>query len=614
MLWAVVFFRFIIPFTIQMPVGAVPVAPQPIPQSIISSETPSIQGGVAVVDNIYYSAIDETVIPVGNASEVTTIQRALGVGSIIWFAGFIALLLYTVISYLRLKKKVNTAILVNDNIYETDLIKTPFVLGFIHPKIYVPVGLDAQESKYIIQHEQIHIKRRDNLIKPLAFIVTAVHWFNPLAWMAYMLMARDMELSADEHVMKQSDTDIRNAYSNSLLTLSVKKNGLLNHLAFGETGVSARIKNVLKYKKSTFWISSVAVVIVVATSVLLLGSTSGSTSNAELGDVAFNHTDSDYTLMVYIDDSYSVNDAMAMRDQIEAIPNVTSAVFVSRQQAMDGFMSRHEDEPRFDEIDATWFRNRYTVYIRDTALKEQTISDLQSVKGVYRITANLMMYDFNGDSNASDEQRRTIESNLNYYVVGAAMVEDEIVSTHTDELTIQEGLDDIESLLNNLETFVELHEFIDAAANKIQDRINAVTSEIVSGSGQFVWPVPGNELVTSLFGSRMHPVYRIMVEHTGIDISARLGVIVVAADNGTVIFSEFNPVYGNYIVICHGEINGQRVTTLYAHLSTLYVNEGDVIERGQLIGYIGMTGITTGPHLHFEVSVGGVRADPLDHL
>jgi len=153
-----------------------------------------------------------------------------------------------------------TAIRVHDNIYETDLIKTPFVLGFLHTKIYIPTGLGEKEMEYVIEHEQTHIKRLEYLIKPVAFLVAFAHWFNPIVWVSYALMARDMELSADESVMKRYDFDIRGSYSNSLLALSAKKSGLLSPLAFGETGVKERVKNVLHYKKPAFWVSVVAAV------------------------------------------------------------------------------------------------------------------------------------------------------------------------------------------------------------------------------------------------------------------------------------------------------------------------------------------------------------------
>jgi len=269
-LWAVVFFRLICPFTIQLPVSAIPVLPQTIPYDIVYSESPAIQSGVPAVDYAVNNAIERSLPPSSPAESVNPVQVALEIGAYLWTMCVLALLLYGIISYLRLKRRVTTAIRVHDNIYETDLIKTPFVLGFIHAKIYVPTGLSANEIEYVIEHERTHIRRLDYLIKPLAFLATSVYWFNPIIWFSYALMVKDMELSADESVMKHYDFDIRGDYANSLLALSVKKSGLLSPLAFGETGVKERVKNVLNYKKPAFWVSVTAIVIVAAVSTSLI--------------------------------------------------------------------------------------------------------------------------------------------------------------------------------------------------------------------------------------------------------------------------------------------------------------------------------------------------------
>lgn len=271
-LWAVVFIRLIYPLTIKVPVGFNPAPQQAIPQNIVYSENPSIYSGITNIDTAINSTIESSLPPVNVTSSVNPIQIVLELGSYIWLLGILAMLCYTTVSYLRISGKVKTAILVKDNVLETDLIKTPFVLGFFRPKIYIPIGLSDNELEYILMHEKTHIKRFDYLIKPFAFLITVIHWFNPIVWISYVLMARDMELSADESVMKQSGNNIRWAYANSLLTLSVKGAGIVSPLAFGETGVKARIKNALKYRKPTLWVSIGAFVIVCTMSFVLLTS------------------------------------------------------------------------------------------------------------------------------------------------------------------------------------------------------------------------------------------------------------------------------------------------------------------------------------------------------
>jgi len=167
-----------------------------------------------------------------------------------------------VVSYFKLKTKLTTATLVNDNIFETDQINTPFVLGITKQKIFIPVNMSENELKYILKHEQTHIKRYDYIIKLIAFTALMIHWFNPLMWISYFLMSKDMEMSCDESVMKSTNEDIRLDYSNTLLALSVKQSRSLILLAFGESNAKSRIKNILNYRKPSFWILAVSVVIV----------------------------------------------------------------------------------------------------------------------------------------------------------------------------------------------------------------------------------------------------------------------------------------------------------------------------------------------------------------
>jgi bla regulator protein BlaR1 len=192
------------------------------------------------------------------------------IAAVIWLLGIAVILCYSIVSYFRLKIRLSTATLFKDNIFETDRIKTPFVLGFIRPKIFIPTGLAQKELDYILKHEQVHIKRKDYIIKPMAFLAVVLHWFNPLIWLCYFLMSKDMEMSCDESVIKQSREDIRASYSHSLLSLSAKQSGFLIPLAFGESNIKSRIKNVLNYKRPVFLGVFIAVILVLAVSVVLV--------------------------------------------------------------------------------------------------------------------------------------------------------------------------------------------------------------------------------------------------------------------------------------------------------------------------------------------------------
>jgi len=259
-LWGVVLFRLMFPFSIESAFSLMPTSTNIIPQDIISAQNSGIQLADTPINMTIYSPMPI----VGQGNETNLVISAIQIASYVWLAGFIVLLVYAVLGHVRLKRRVRFATLVQDNIFESDKIKTPFVFGFIRPKIYFPTMIDPTKHDYILKHEQVHIKRCDYLIKPFAYIVFALHWLNPLMWVAYFLMSRDMEMSCDEAVLKKTDRDIRRNYSTSLLSLSTKRASLLNPIAFsiGEGNVKDRIANVLKFKKTASWVTALSVIVV----------------------------------------------------------------------------------------------------------------------------------------------------------------------------------------------------------------------------------------------------------------------------------------------------------------------------------------------------------------
>ncbi len=216
------------------------------------------------------------------------LQITLSIATLVWILGVAALVLYAVISYIRLKRRVYDATLVQGNIYSTDKIQTAFVLGFIRPKIYIPTSIGGAQLSHILKHEQVHVRRRDYLIKPLAFLVLAVHWFNPVVWACYFLLSKDMETSCDEAVLRKSSDDIRRDYSACLVNLYTRKPRLLSPLAFGEgsyRNMKSRINNVLKFKKPSRW-TVIACLLLVA--VLLVGCTTNPPKPLVPEDLAVN--------------------------------------------------------------------------------------------------------------------------------------------------------------------------------------------------------------------------------------------------------------------------------------------------------------------------------------
>ncbi|MDD4729787.1 MAG: M56 family metallopeptidase [Dysgonamonadaceae bacterium] len=274
-LWGVVAFRLIIPFSFESMFSLMPrnTNAVPIPHDIIYQQSPQISSGIEVVDSFVNQSLPAPTV----GASVTPLQIYTEIAAYIWVIGIIALLVYSLVSILILKRQLKNAQLIEQNIFEAKNLKTPFVLGLIRPKIYLPVGLNIEERNYILLHEQTHIHRKDHIIKILAFLVLSIHWFNPLVWIAFMLMSTDMELSCDERVLKEMNEQIKKPYANSLLSFATGRyilNG--SPLAFGEGNVRGRIKNVLNYKKPRFWVVLVSVIVLVGAGIALISNPAGS--------------------------------------------------------------------------------------------------------------------------------------------------------------------------------------------------------------------------------------------------------------------------------------------------------------------------------------------------
>lgn len=270
-LWSVVAFRLIIPFSFENKFSLMPrnTNAVPIPHDIIYQQNPRIDSGIEAVDSYVSKSLP---VPASTAgASVNPLQIYTKIGSYIWVLGIIALLVYSIVSILILKRQLKSAQLIEKNIFEADNMKTPFILGLIKPRIYLPVGLNTEERSYILHHEQTHIHRKDHIIKMLAFLIVSMHWFNPLVWIAFILMSADMELSCDEKVLKETAENIKKPYANSLLSFAATRH-ILNGspLAFGEGNIKGRIKNVLNYKSPKVWIIVISIIIVISVGIGLI--------------------------------------------------------------------------------------------------------------------------------------------------------------------------------------------------------------------------------------------------------------------------------------------------------------------------------------------------------
>lgn len=259
-LWAVVLFRLVCPFSFESMISLMPLHTQTVPADIATARVPQIHSGVAVLDRAVNAALPAAQ-PYASANPL---QLYLPLAAALWLAGLLVLVLHGTVSTLRLSRRLRAAQPAGENVLRLGGIPTPFVFGLIHPHIYLPADMDDARLPYILAHEQAHINRLDHLVKPLAYLVLCVHWFNPLAWLAFYLMERDMERCCDEHVLQNMGPDSKTAYSSALLSLAAggRRFPSGSPLAFGESGIKARIKGVLRYKKPAFWAAGVALLVV----------------------------------------------------------------------------------------------------------------------------------------------------------------------------------------------------------------------------------------------------------------------------------------------------------------------------------------------------------------
>ena len=272
-LWALVGLRLALPVRLQSVFSLVPSAVT-VSEKIMLDPTPAINSGISVLDKAVNPVVAASFTPEPWVS-ANPLQILIFAASAVWLAGLAALLLYSAVSWLRLRHRVAESVPLRDNIRLCHQVDSPFVLGMIKPRIYLPFGMDEGSMGLVIAHEQAHIRRRDNLTKPLAFLLLAVYWFNPLMWLAYVLLCRDMEFACDERVLREQN-GIRKAYASALLSCSVPHHhAAVCPVAFGELGVKQRIKTVLKYKKPALWLTAAAVVLIVVLALAFLTDPAG---------------------------------------------------------------------------------------------------------------------------------------------------------------------------------------------------------------------------------------------------------------------------------------------------------------------------------------------------
>lgn len=268
LLWGLVGLRLICPFSVQSALSLIPSA-ETVPQTVLGRDAFYVHSGVASFNiavneqlSDYYEAVSP---PAGHTRSVLLLCAA------VWIAGMVLMLLWALASWLRLRRRLAEAVPEGDGVWLCGQIDTPFLLGLLRPRIYLPEGLDGESRACVLAHERAHIRRRDHWVKPAAYLLLAVYWFQPMVWIAYVLLCRDIELACDERVARDLDPAGRRRYSQTLLQCSVSRSTIAAcPLAFGEVGVKERVKNVLHYKKPAFWVTAAALLACAAAAVCFL--------------------------------------------------------------------------------------------------------------------------------------------------------------------------------------------------------------------------------------------------------------------------------------------------------------------------------------------------------
>lgn len=264
-LWALVGLRLLFPFAPESRFSLIPST------DILKVET-SAQSVEALRTHASHTALNTAVSPqISSVPKADSAVQIMDILAIVWIAVAACILLYGVISYALMYMRVRTAIPLKKNIYQSERVNSPFVLGFINPKIYIPFNLSGRTLKYVLAHEEAHIKRKDHIIKPLAFVIVALHWFNPVLWVSYVLLCRDIEVACDEKVIRNYSINKRKNYAFALLKCKVKRSNMaLCPVAFGEVNVSTRIKKTLSYKKPAVAVITLAAVLSIVAACCLL--------------------------------------------------------------------------------------------------------------------------------------------------------------------------------------------------------------------------------------------------------------------------------------------------------------------------------------------------------
>ena len=362
-----------------------------------------IQSGIGALDDRLNPVIKDTVSS-AQPSEENVLQKVIDVASYIWLSGTALLIAYAVINYILLKYRVSSAIPCGNAVRKSERVDTPFILGFFRPRIYLPFGLSAETEECVVSHENAHLKRKDHLIKPLGYAILSVYWFNPLVWVAYILLCRDIESACDEKVIKNMNTEARQVYATALLECSIRKNYIAAcPLAFGETGVKNRVKNTMNYRKPAFWVIISALLVCVIVSVLFLTSPGKAENDiSETISEDSRQTESSDTSVTDVSDDVTSSDVSEYIGEVsvnDEVSSESSDTDVSEEISDEVSQEPAEEEKVEDQTRPQYLMQKnHQTHEKDVPRNHMAYEDSE-ITPIYVYVMNVgIMYDYAGNT------------------------------------------------------------------------------------------------------------------------------------------------------------------------------------------------------------------------
>ena len=563
-LWSVVLFRLLCPWSVPLNISAFNALPpaQTTEEGYIEY---NIGETVPEEENfpVEISPVDH--MPVENRIVVTSVNNIdySLLFSVLWLLGVMYIISNNLIAISELKKTLADSVRCRNNIYYNNNISTAFVMGIISPVIYLPCGLECKQQEYIIQHEKIHIKRKDYFFKFLGFIALCIHWFNPLVWVAFHFAEKDMEMSCDEAVIRKMNKADISGYSQTLLALAAANNAL-PQLAFGESDTKGRIMNIFNYKNPGLKFTAVIILTVILT----------------ISAFAVN----------------PVKEPVPMDDNPPVLVENTREYTVKDGDTVWRIAENfHMDIAQLYELNP------------DKDFSYLAVGDILTVKGQPKVPQDAYSFYIKSDETKTVMAEtalvtyfKTLESQpVSDYVVEDITIINDVPGENFDYIVVGEYI----SPYNKDTGYVSVsalyirddgngHFTITGAEGDFSGEYqSAFINENMENTGsgiKFIWPVPYGRVSRGFTGQ--YP------GHNGLDISAETGTDIKAVYDGIVtVAEELTTGNGIYCIIDHGGIS-----TLYAHCSELLVSVGDEVKQGDVIAKVGSTGNSTGPHLHLE--------------